>query len=70
MAKYLDIDVKEASKWNEKTIEGKILNLRKQLSTLKLEKSVSGIKTPHILKNIRRDIARLITLKNRNGKGK
>ena len=58
-------DIKE---WDASTIDAKVSELRKELFTLNMKRTTVGLDTPHVLKNIKKNIARLLTAKNVKGK--
>lgn len=58
------LNMKEISKLDGKAIEAKVSELRRELFDLRLQRSTTSVEKPHKLKEIRRDIARLLTAKN------
>ena len=56
MAEIKDLD--------NKAIASKISDLKKELFDVKFQKGTSGIEKPHLLKNLKKDIARLGTALN------
>ena len=54
----------DSVKQTEKEINDKISNLKKELFEIKFKKFTSGIQNPNIVKNLKKDIARLMTKKN------
>lgn len=52
----------EIKSWDSKLINTKIEEFRSELVQIKMQKVTSGIEKPHRLKEIRSDIARLMTV--------
>jgi large subunit ribosomal protein L29 len=46
-----------------KQIDSKVKELRVELFNLRMQKSASGVEKPHRFKEIKKDIARLLTVK-------
>ena len=57
-------DIKE---WGKDQVEAKVADLRNQLFTQRMQKSVSGVEKPHQLRDMKKDIARLLTVLNSKG---
>ena len=55
------ITLDDVKKLNEKEIAKKILGLKKDLLTFKIQSSVSGAEKPHRKQLIKKDIARILT---------
>ena len=58
------LDYKEVQKWDSKTSLAKVKELRVELFNLRMQKTTTGINTPHRLKEIKKDIARILTAQN------
>ena len=58
------LKMSEIKNWDKLTIDTKISALRVELFSHRMTKSTSGIEKPHQLKDIKKDIARLLTVKN------
>lgn len=58
------LKMSEVNKMDESSINAKVSELRKELFDLKLQKSTTSVDKPHMLKTIKRDIARLLTVAN------
>lgn len=56
------IKVSEIKEWDEKTIQAKVEDLRKKYFELRMAKKTTGIEKPHMLKDLRSDIARCLTV--------
>ena len=56
------IKVSEINEWDEKTIQAKVEDLRKKYFELRMAKKTTGIEKPHMLKDLRSDIARCLTV--------
>ncbi len=54
----------EIQKLDSQAILQKVSELRKELFDLKLQKNTTSIEKPHLLTEIKRDIARLLTALN------
>ena len=54
-------DVKD---WSLAEIDNKVLESRKSLFDLKMQKSTSGLEKPHLIKILKKNIAKLMTAKN------
>ena len=57
--KYSDVKGLDAA-----AINAKIAESRKQLFDIKIQKTTSGIEKPHVIKDIKKNIAKLLTAKN------
>jgi len=55
------ITLDDVKKLNEKELAKKVLGLKKELLTFKIQSSVSGAEKPHRKQLIKKDIARLLT---------
>ena len=58
------LDFNEVKKWDGATGDAKIKELRVELFRLRMQKTTSGVATPHRMKNIKKDIARIMTVQN------
>ena len=58
----------EFSKLSVKEISEKITSLKSELFTKKFTKFTTGTDKPHVAKALKKDIARLLTLKNAKNK--
>lgn len=58
------LKMSEIKDWDNKTIDAKISELRTELFTHKMQKTTAGIEKPHLLNDLKKDIARLLTVKN------
>lgn len=56
------IKVSEIKEWDEKTIQAKVEDLRKKYFDLRMTKKTTGIEKPHMLKDLKSDIARCLTV--------
>lgn len=62
--KTTEIDFKEAQTWDVKALDARVNQLRREYTIMKLEKT-NGLQKPHLLKNFKRDIAKLMTIKTK-----
>ena len=60
------LDKTEMKTFDEKTIDGKITERREMLFKLRMQRGANMLEKPHLIKVIKKDMARLLTLKNRN----
>ena len=58
-------DIKD---WDAATIDAKVTELRKNLFSLNMQRTTVGLDTPHVLKTIKKNIARLQTAKSMKNK--
>jgi large subunit ribosomal protein L29 len=58
------LKMSEVNKMDESSINAKVSELRRELFDLKLQKSTTSVEKPHMLKIIKKDIARLLTVAN------
>jgi large subunit ribosomal protein L29 len=58
------LKISEITKLNKKEIEAKVSDLKLELFNMKMQRVSSGLEKPHRVKEIRKDIARLLTVKN------
>jgi len=61
--------IRELKELSADELKAKEAELRDQLFKLRFQKSLGQLENPMKLKNVRKDIARIITLLNRPGKG-
>jgi large subunit ribosomal protein L29 len=54
----------EIKKLDDVAIKAKISELRKELFDTRFQKHTTGIEKPHLLKTLKKDIARLLTALN------
>jgi len=54
----------EISKLSEKEINEKVTVLKSELFSTKFNKFTTGLEKPHAVKELKKDIARLLTVKN------
>jgi ribosomal protein L29 len=54
----------EISKLSAKEVNAKIVSLKAELFSNKFTKFTTGTEKPHVAKQLKKDIARLLTLKN------
>ncbi|MAX65654.1 MAG: 50S ribosomal protein L29 [Bacteriovoracaceae bacterium] len=52
----------EISKLDGEAINQKVSELRRELFNLRLQKNTTNVEKPHLLKSLKRDIARLLTV--------
>lgn len=57
MLKIADIEKMDAV-----GIQAKVTELRKELFDLNLQKNTSSLEKPHLVKNLKKDVARLMTV--------
>jgi ribosomal protein L29 len=55
------ITLDDVKKLNAKEVAKKVLDLKKDLLTVKIQAAVSGTEKPHLKKQIKKDIARVLT---------
>ncbi len=58
------LNIKEIQGWDAAKIDAKVADTRKQIFNLKMQQSASGMEKPHQLKIMKKNIARLLTVKN------
>jgi len=58
------LDYKEIKEWDAKTSSAKVKEFRTELFNLRMQKTTSGLNTPHRLKELKKDIARILTAQN------
>jgi len=61
------LKMSEIKEWDKGQVEAKIADLRTQLFTQRMQKTVSGVEKPHQLRDMKKDIARLLTALNSKG---
>lgn len=62
------LKMSEISKLDKKALETKTSELKRELFDLRLQKHTTSLEKPHLLKGLRRDIARLQTaLRSKTG---
>jgi large subunit ribosomal protein L29 len=58
------LKIAEIKKLDNSAVKQKISELRKELFDLRLQKNTTSVEKPHLLKGLKRDIARLLTVLN------
>lgn len=59
-----NIALKDIEGMDNLAIERKVLDLRTELFNFRMQKAATGIEKPHLLKIGKKNIARLLTVKN------
>jgi len=62
------LKVQEILKLDDKAIDAKIAACRKELFAIRIQLSTSGVEKPHRLNELKKDVARLLTVKTQKGK--
>ena len=57
------LNMKDIQSWDAAKIDAKVLDLRKEIFGLKMQQSAAGMEKPHQLKILKKNIARLLTVK-------
>lgn len=57
----------EIKDWDKKVITSKVSELRAELFSFRMQKATSGLEKPHRIKEIKKDVARLLTALNAKG---
>lgn len=60
----------DIKKLDDKALERKVAELRLDVFQMKMQKTTSGIEKPHLIKEAKKNIARLLTLKTSRAQGK
>lgn len=63
------LKISEIKDWDSKLIDNKVSELRVELFNMRMQKATSGFEKPHKLKEVKKDIARLLTVKSSKSKG-
>lgn len=58
------LKMSEVNKLDSSAIKQKVSEYRKELFELNLQKNTTSVEKPHLLKTLKRDIARLLTVLN------
>lgn len=58
------LKISEINKMDATAIGQRVSELRKELFDLRLQKNTTNLEKPHLLKGLKRDIARLLTVLN------
>jgi large subunit ribosomal protein L29 len=61
------LNMSEIKGWDAKAIDAKVAELRKELFDLNMQKAAAGLEKSHLIKNAKKNIARLLTAKNVKG---
>ncbi len=61
------LKIEDIKKLDSKMIDSKITELRKELFEMRMQKVSGGIEKPHRKKDLKKDIARLLTVRNVEG---
>ncbi|PIP90634.1 MAG: 50S ribosomal protein L29 [Bdellovibrionales bacterium CG12_big_fil_rev_8_21_14_0_65_38_15] len=57
------LKTEEIKNWDASKIDAKVVDLRKQIFGLRMQQSAAGMEKPHQLKILKKNIARLLTIK-------
>ena len=58
------LKMNEIENWDSKLIGDKIDSLRRELFDFNMQKATSRLEKPHMIRVLKKDIARLLTVKN------
>lgn len=58
------LKMSEIKDWEANVLEKKSQELKRELFNINMQKTTSGIEKPHRIKEIKKDIARLLTVKS------
>lgn len=58
------LNIKDIKGWDAAKIDAKVADSRKQIFNLKMQQSAAGLEKPHQLKILKKNIARLLTVKS------
>lgn len=58
------LKISEINKMDSAAISQRVSELRKELFDLRLQKNTTNVEKPHLLTELKRDIARLLTVLN------
>lgn len=58
------LKMSEIKDWEANVLEKKVQELKLELFNINMQKTTSGIEKPHRIKEIKKDIARLLTVKS------
>lgn len=61
------LKMSEITSWDDKAIDAKLGELKKELFELRMKENTSGLEKPHMKKELKQDIARLNTVKASKG---
>ena len=62
------LSVSQIKDWDVKAIDSKVTEMRVEMFNLNMQKVASGIEKPHQLKILKKNVARLLTVKSAKGK--
>lgn len=57
------LNIKDINGWDAAKIDAKVADTRKQIFNLRMQQSAAGMEKPHQLKILKKNIARLLTVK-------
>ena len=60
----------DIKKLDDKALDRKVAELRLDVFQMKMQKTTSGIEKPHLIKEAKKNIARLLTVKTSRAQGK
>lgn len=61
------LKMEDIKKLDSKMIDAKVSECRKELFDIKMQKAAAGVEKPHRIKELKKDIARLLTVRNAEG---
>jgi len=61
------LNMSEIKGWDAKAIDAKVSEVRKELFDLNMQKAAAGLEKSHLIKIAKKNIARLLTVKNAKG---
>ena len=57
------LKIEEIKDWDLKKIDSKVEDLRKMLFDFRMQKGVMSLEKPHLVKDVKKSIARLLTVR-------
>ena len=63
------LDWKDIKEWDNKKVDAKVSEIRRELFDMRMQKVAAGYDKPHHFKVGKKNIAKLLTAKNSNAKG-
>ncbi len=58
------LKMSEIKEWDSAALDKKVDELRTELFNIKMQKTTAGIEKPHMIKDLKKNVARLLTVKN------
>ena len=64
------LKMSDISRWDATKIDAKVAELRRDIFNMNMQKQAAGVEKPHLNQEMKKNIARLLTVKNQKNSEK